>query len=218
MSLRVEDWKRVLDQPKNLGMKAGGGTGISEALRKVREASNRFEEHKAEPTAEAVVAALQALERQCDGVIGKHQKLFTSACEYLKTVKASAAAAIQEWERKFARAHKYADTKHRAEELRAQMKATCASYLNKIESARNLETLRTLWSEFLQQFGHEFEAYRLNPAAHDPDLVIAFEQARMYKPKEGQLETIQPQYTQKAKAVEHTLQHLPPLKPWGWDI
>ncbi len=98
------------------------------------------------------------------------------------------------------------------------MKGTCLNQVSKIESAQDLDKLTAEWAEFMHQFAHEFETYRLNPSAHDPDLIVAFEQARKFKPKNGQFETLHPQYVQKAKALQHTLDHLPPLQRWGWEI
>ena len=217
MSLRLEDWKRILDQPKNLGMKAGG-TGISEALRKVRDASNKFETNKTDMNAGAVVLELDALEKKCDEVINKHHKLFTSACDYLKTVKASAAAAIQQWERKLDRARKYDDLVHKAEFQRLQMKAASLSHIGKIESAKDLENLGTAWAKFLQEFGHDLQTYNANVATHDPDLIIAFEQARMYKPNGAGFEAAHTECVLRARAVQQTLFTLPPIKAYDWLI
>ena len=48
MSLKEADWKAVLNQPKNLGLKAGGGTGIGAALIKVERSERMFHDHKTE--------------------------------------------------------------------------------------------------------------------------------------------------------------------------
>jgi hypothetical protein len=91
MSLKESDWKAVLDQAKNAGLKAGGGTGISAALRKVADKERNLDNNKSNQTYAELHAALSELIQLCGGVITKHKKLFTTACDYLdKQVRASA--------------------------------------------------------------------------------------------------------------------------------
>jgi hypothetical protein len=65
-----------------------------------------FQQNDTSATAIALGNALTALDNQCNAVINKHQKLFTTACEYLKTVKGTVATlqrdlqAFRNWEGK----------------------------------------------------------------------------------------------------------------------
>lgn len=83
MSLRVTDWKKVLDKPKNVGLKVVG-TGISKALEKLDGAMRGHSKDALLPRYHIeITQAFAALNQQCDTVIKKHGKLFTEACTYL---------------------------------------------------------------------------------------------------------------------------------------
>ncbi len=91
MSLNREDWKKVLNQPKNLGLKAGDGTGIGKALDEVDKKKASYVGEKAvgskkvHESGEALIKALTDLIKKCNDVSAKHKKLFTTACKYLET-------------------------------------------------------------------------------------------------------------------------------------
>jgi hypothetical protein len=101
MSLKKEDWKRVLDQPKNLGLKAGG-TGVSDLMEKLKTAEDDFARETSLVNGQKVRIALSNLQKRCNEVIKKHKKLFTTACTYLEGVVTEATArnkAVEDRER-----------------------------------------------------------------------------------------------------------------------
>jgi hypothetical protein len=90
MSLSEAEWKKVLDKPKNAGLKVVG-TGISKSLRDVQDAMKGHAGDALLPRYHIeMTKAFDALGKQCDAVINKHGKLFTEACAYLQKVKTSA--------------------------------------------------------------------------------------------------------------------------------
>jgi hypothetical protein len=218
MSLSVDNWKKVLDQPKNLALKAGGGTGISDALRKVKAAEDKFTANKTDMNALAITLALDELQKQCDKVIAKQGKLFTTACDYLKTVKTEAAASIKAWQGKIDRAQKYETNKTNAEMQRGLLRSVCADYAHKVIDAPNPEKLKAVWADFMKAFQTPFERYKLNPAAHDPNLQIAYEQAYRFNPKTDDFKVLHGQYVEMAKGLFNTIKNLPEIKPWPWMV
>ena len=88
---RVADWKKVLDEPKNLGLKAGG-TGVSDSLRQVGGDEDLLELYKKNKPKEVpgqykeLDKALANLIKVCNDNIKKHGKLFTTACAHLKEI------------------------------------------------------------------------------------------------------------------------------------
>lgn len=96
MSLSRDGWKKVLGQPKNLGLKALGGTGVSKLLDSVAKAEEQLEQQKSVAHVQALREALNDAVNGCEETIGKHRKLYTTACDYLATVVKSAQARLKE--------------------------------------------------------------------------------------------------------------------------
>src|SRR5215470_7627793 len=90
MSLRKNDWKAVLDQPKNAGMKAFGGTGISAALENLATAEGDLHEHATEENCRKAILRIHELRNKIDDTVKKHGKLYTTACQYLTHMKTEA--------------------------------------------------------------------------------------------------------------------------------
>ncbi len=82
-TLKVEDWKTVLDLPKNAGLKAFGETGISDLLRQHTEAEKAYETKPSNDAADKVEDTLGAISLQCQAIVKKHKQVFVTACEYL---------------------------------------------------------------------------------------------------------------------------------------
>jgi len=104
-SLSETDWKNVLNNPKNLGLKVGG-TGISNLLRLVHESGKAA---KGNPCMKFVVIYsdhLHKLSAQCKSVAEKHGKLFTTACAYLVEIKKLADSEINTVKKKLEAAAK----------------------------------------------------------------------------------------------------------------
>ena len=92
MSLKESDWKTVLDKPKNVGLKAGGGTGISELLRKCDQAEKKYKANfLGRQGVRGHGEGLQGPGARCDTVVAKN-KAFSEACSHLKKVKESRGA------------------------------------------------------------------------------------------------------------------------------
>ncbi len=79
--LILANWKKLLDKPKNLGLKAQG-TGISKKLEAVTEAEKKFGDSYTPEVGAKLIAALKELARHAQVESGKH-KLFTEATKYL---------------------------------------------------------------------------------------------------------------------------------------
>lgn len=86
--LMLANWKKLLDKPKNLGLKAQG-TGISKKLEAVGKAEENFGNSYTPEVGAKLVAALKELERHATAESGKH-KLFTEATKYLTEMAAEA--------------------------------------------------------------------------------------------------------------------------------
>jgi hypothetical protein len=152
MSLDVAEWKRVLDQPKNLGLKAGGGTGISELLRKVDQARAAFDVDKQRGASEAerqggvFIKALEVLVQKSKEVKGKHGKVFTTACQYLDTQVVSAA------ERKIRETREIvAEIKNRERVLKegkTGIETHCKAAKQQFEQAKDIQELLKLWATY----------------------------------------------------------------------
>jgi hypothetical protein len=85
----VKAWKDILNKPKNLGLKAGG-TGASEAMRKVGDAEMDYEKAKTPAAIHDLEKELDELKKVCDATVNKHKKLFTEACTHLAKVSVAA--------------------------------------------------------------------------------------------------------------------------------
>lgn len=137
MSLKESDWKAVLDQPKNAGLKAGGGTGMSKVLRDHAAAETTWAQQKSIGTAAALERSLKAVGTQCDAVITKHGKVFTTACDYLKTVKQAAAARLKEVATEAAEVREQQYQRQRLEHLKETAKELCEDAKTRIRNAHN---------------------------------------------------------------------------------
>jgi len=93
MSLNRDAWKKVLGQPKNLGLKA---VGVSKLLDSVAKAEDALERQRSVEHVQHLRDALNDAVKGCEETIGKHRKLYTTACDYLATVVKSAKARVKE--------------------------------------------------------------------------------------------------------------------------
>jgi hypothetical protein len=141
---KVDDWKAVLNQPKNLALKAGG-TGVSESLRKVADAEMDFD--KAKDLARGQIAAasndLQAaltdLITTCKGVSDKHGRVFTAACKHLDAIREAAASRRSEAARE-------------VDQIRHGVGERCGTAIQHLKAARTMQELGTAWHAFVQDF------------------------------------------------------------------
>jgi hypothetical protein len=83
MALDVNEWKRVLDQPKNLGLKALGGTGLSKTLVTFRTAFDLYVDTKTLEHLNAAVVATEDVVKKTKEIVDRHSKVYTTACDYL---------------------------------------------------------------------------------------------------------------------------------------
>ena len=142
---KVDDWKAVLNQPKNAGLKAGSGTGISEAIRKVADAE--MDLAKAQQPGKAglveavtdVMTAADALANLCKKTSDKHKAVFTSACQHLDTLRAAAIARRTEVNREL-------------DEARNAVAELCGTAMQHLRNARSIPELTTAWENFVQNF------------------------------------------------------------------
>lgn len=144
----VDDWKAVLKQPKNAGLKA---TGISEAIRKVGDAEMDFA--KAKEPGKAMVEGLTDLLKALDNLVNlckktsdKSKTVFTTACQHLDGVRAAAVARRTEAAREVDQARQAVG--QRCEEASQQMRA-----------ARTVQELATTWREFVVEFETQGKGY-----------------------------------------------------------
>jgi len=139
---KLEDWKGILNQPKDAGLKIGG-TGISEALRKVVEAEAAFEAAK-QPGREITSiladldAALVSLETLCKKISDK-SKALTTACKFLDGVKAEATARRSTAAREFDAARK-------------PVGGQCGERLKHLRAAKEIGEFARAWAAFAQDF------------------------------------------------------------------
>jgi hypothetical protein len=89
-------WKTILEKPKNLGLKAGG-TGIGKLLEAARDKDNAMgtalnRGHETMKAYRELQAALNALGAQCKAISDKHKKVYTEACTFLDGVRQEATA------------------------------------------------------------------------------------------------------------------------------
>lgn len=86
-TLKKDDWKKVLAQPKNVGLQAFGGTGISKLLDDLAKAESELNKAPTALNGQKVLLAAQLIVTRCTELIAKHGKLYTTACQYLGEVK-----------------------------------------------------------------------------------------------------------------------------------
>jgi hypothetical protein len=140
---KVDEWKVILNQPKNAGLKIGG-TGVSEALRKVGDAEMDFAKGK-EPGKNLVEAfndllkALGDLITLCKSTSDKHKSLFTTACKHLDGVRDAAIARRNEATRE-------------VDDLRKAVGDRCAEAIKHLKVAKDLNELGAAWRKFVADF------------------------------------------------------------------
>jgi hypothetical protein len=140
---KVEEWKAILNQPGNLGLKAGG-TGISEALRKVGDAEMDFEKAK-DPAKGQVVSALTDLLKALDDLVAlckktiDKNKAFTTACRHLEGVREAAV-------------HRRTEAAHEVDEMRKAVGARCGSALQHLKGAHTMQEFGAAWHAFVADF------------------------------------------------------------------
>jgi hypothetical protein len=155
MSLKESDWKAVLDQPKNLGLKAGGGTGVGAALKKVAVAEQAFAPAKAAHDASAVAkggalhTALHETKTLCEGTVKKHKSLYTAACAYLTTVAALAGDRMRAVDKELQEIQEEQHERSRVMECWSALHKDCIPAGEHIETAKNIEQLRAAWQVFV---------------------------------------------------------------------
>jgi predicted RNase H-like nuclease (RuvC/YqgF family) len=148
MSLKVNDWKAVLDQPKNAGLKAFGGTGISEALRKLEAQETELHNHPTDENCRKLFTHLLELNRLADDTIKKHKKTFTTACAYLERVKTD----VKQREGTLDDQRDQIHLRENAREDKRALKQLVEKTLNDVRRCRNMEELNALWPKFQQKF------------------------------------------------------------------
>jgi hypothetical protein len=177
MSLNVDDWKRVLDQPKNLGLKAGGGTGISALLVKVDQEKAGFNGEKlrgpkpAQDHGALLITALENLIRKCNEVITKHRKLFTTACEYLqKQVVEVANREIRTTREQIA---EVVERKDREKAAKTAIDNICHHAQEAIPHVKDIHELITFWGKYKHDLLEKIGAYEHligRPGAYKNDI------------------------------------------------
>lgn len=182
---KVDEWKGVLNQPKNAGLKVGG-TGISEALRKVGDAEMDFEKAK-EPGKELVtalndlLAALGDAMALCKKTTDKHRTVFTTACKFLDDVSAAANTRRSE----------------AAREVDAARKAVgdmCGEHLAHLKAAKDINEFATQWHKFAQDFELHAKGY--------PTLKAHIAKVKEQKAPAGTLEHVRPDYLKLVQGCE----------------
>jgi hypothetical protein len=139
MSLKDSDWKNVLKQPKNVGLMAGGGTGMGKTLFAVEEAEKKYAARITTASAKELENALKAVKTQCDIVINKHQKLYTTACNYLKTVKQEADNRLRAVEAESKKVKDEEFEERRIGGLVEMVKALCADIKTTVNAGGNVQ-------------------------------------------------------------------------------
>ena len=160
MSLKDSDWKNVLKQPKNVGLMAGGGTGIGKTLEAVRVAEEKYAAHITTATARELENALKAVKTQCDAVINKHQKLYTSACNYLKTVKQEADNRLRAVEAESKKVKEEEFEARRLAGLVETLKALCADIKTTVNAGGNVQQTLAKVVPQLEHIAHDLPKYK----------------------------------------------------------
>ena len=141
----VEDWKKILNEPKNLGLKAGG-TGISERIRFVADAELEIATAKGGGNISLTAAyadlasALNQLIDLCGKTGDKHKKLFTTACAWL-----------DEHVKKPANTRK-GEIQGEVAALRQAMIHKCAGAFQSLQdAAHDAEAFKAAWAEYVKE-------------------------------------------------------------------
>lgn len=148
MSLKRTDWKAVLDQPKNVGMKAAGGTGIGNALFNVEEAEKKFQAQQTVALGNALDTALTTLKNQCDATVKKHKALYTTACAYLQTVSQEAANRMKALNGELNVIRQEEQEAKLKQQRRAALKGICEHALAAVRGAKDMKELNQIWPKF----------------------------------------------------------------------
>jgi hypothetical protein len=169
MSLNEADWKNVLNQPKNLGLKAGGGTGISKTLDTYQKAKQKLDQSKTVSNATDVTRALQGIVNKCDETIHKHSKLYTTACQYLTGVKREAQEALGPANEQLNELREAQREKNIMDGQKDRFEELCVKTLRDLEGARDANRVTALWKTLTDHISRELPkdfatAYRtVNP-------------------------------------------------------
>src|SRR6185436_10897586 len=81
---------RTFGEQSSLRSMCSGGTGVGASLKKVGDKETDYGKAKSVANGQPLEAALIELKRLCTDVVKKHKKLFTTACQHLEKVIASA--------------------------------------------------------------------------------------------------------------------------------
>jgi hypothetical protein len=152
MSLKRADWKAVLDQPKNAGMKAFGGTGIGKTLDDYERADAAFRGAKTVANGDTLEHALKAVQTQCEAVIKKHKAVYTAACKYLEGVKQLAGTELAEVIKELTALREEAYEKHRKEHMRSVVKELCTEAKSGVQNAGDSGGVAAVWQHFVPRF------------------------------------------------------------------
>jgi hypothetical protein len=132
MSLSYDEWKKVLDKPKNLGLKMVG-TGVSKTLNAFQEAMNDHAKDIFDKTnRDKVQQSLKDVSKKCDEVIEKHQKLFTDACNYLKGVRSTAQESLNQFMQEEPKYAAVSAMRTRLKDLEKKLKAAARNDVPKL--------------------------------------------------------------------------------------
>ena len=189
MSLKVDDWKRILNQPKNLGLKAGGGTGISGALDAYGKAEAKFDpEGDLDDNVDHVRAAEKAakdLKALCDSTVAKHKALFTTACDYLKQVSKEAEAAEQHFAFRLKRGTEQQAQIAKAKSAQHALSLYCHDEgFTKVDDCKTLDQLDAMWQKFGAALRTKIDAYEEGVKLRHDGLDTHCRQVRTMKPKD----------------------------------
>lgn len=182
---KVEDWKKVLNEPKNLGLKSGG-TGISEQIRRVGDAEMDFAKSK-EPGKNTMEGfkdlngALTDLIALCKSTSDKHKSVFTTACKFLDGIKEAATTRRNE-------------IVHELEQARRAVGTKCAASLKRLKDAKNMEDFGTAWHAFAQEFESDGKNF--------PTLHAYIAKVKAQQPPAGILDQVRAGYIKLAQTCQ----------------
>jgi hypothetical protein len=180
----VDDWKKVVNEPKNLGLRAGG-TGISAKVLAVADhegavalAAKGRNLSIAQSYADLSGALTEAI-NLCGKTTEKHKKLFTSACKWLdEHIKAPAV-------------HRKTELNGELAELRKHVQTAVGVPLQTLTNAKTTEEFAHDWTVFVA----EFESH----AKNFPHLKPYLAKAKAKAAPEGNLTTVKPEYLKLAR-------------------
>jgi len=235
MSLKVEDWKKVLDQPKNLGLKAGGGTGISKALEAYGKAAGKFNpqgdlDDNVDHAREAEKAA-KDLKALCDSTVAKHKALFTTACDYLKQVSKEAEAAEKLFAFRLKRGTEQQAQIKKAKDAKQALALYCHDQgYGAVDGCTTLDQLETVWQKFSADLKKKIDDYEESVKLRDDGLDKHGIEVRVNKPKEdaaalqkkgngpaAAFALVKTDYRKTAEALFHYTTKLRTDPPFGWS-